>query len=454
MSSPEGSGRRLAAMAVVIIIILVAFGATYAAVKNIAVPSAGTPEKTVKVGCVVFKGNGYLSKISQEIRNGLELWASQVNKTGIDVSGVPVNVKIICREVNENSPNIENDIRLAYNYLINTENVDVLLGPPGNQYAVEAIELAENSKVPLLLTWTDSDILFSGRTYNYTFQLMTPIFYQITQTFSMLNSYNYTGKCGLTNPSIAIIYEANQHGKEYNSRILSYARTRGFNLVFQDKMIASNATGVVNYMVAQRANPNILFLVADNLSTIKNAIGAVLNAKDRIPTLHYVVIVTPTVNLPDLEASFGTQLDGMLYISMWEPTAAISPFMAANLGFEWFGYITSEEFVESYVKAYGSYPTDMAALGYNAGLLIQYALTKSGSLDKTKIAETIKETYIMMPYGVVGFGGSTHFPGGYTGYQLGHSAIIVQYHVKGDTLTKLVVWPKEFAAGQLSVPCP
>ena len=261
----------------------------------------------------------------------------------------------------------------------------------------------------------------------------------------MFKYYNVTIK------NVAVLYTSKPKGEGlvYQQRIVTLARQYGVSVTFSSpiSLQASNITGVVNKMVAKKANPNLVFIVA---STPDQAVAALKQVKQAgIQTLKYIVLVVPGTHLSTIESQARDSLDHVIVVRFWDPMAPISPFMAANLGYEWNGLVTGEKFISEYKAEYGQLPSDIAALGYEAGLLIEYALSTSGSIDLTVLANTIRNSRIMTFYGLTLFGGGKYALGGYYGYQLGHDPILVEYVKKGGSLERLIIWPKFLAVSPL-----
>lgn len=430
----EFGSRRIVASIVVAIIIVLVFAGALVGVSKYSPPAAPGFKGKIVVGCITFPKGTPLYEASLEIKKGLELWADYANKYGINIHGHYYGVQIDCKEAGF-SPR---EVRIVASNLITSDGVDVIVAPPGNEFSKAVMEVSENKKVPVILTYANDDTLFT-RGWNFSFMLMTPQFKTLNSVFKALSEYN------VTHNNIAIIYEAVSTGelRNYSERLLSYSRVHKLNLVFTSAFTADNASTVVGKIVTEKANPNVIFVAAWSRDALSAAVKAINAEKGALKSLKHVVIIAPTTEVKAIQG-LGQALDKVIYVSMWEPIAPISPFMAANLGIDWYGYTTSESFVEQYKQKYGGEPTDLAALGYMAGLLVQYAYEKAGSLDHAKVAQSIRNAYIMTFYGPVGFQGSAKFPGGAYGMQEAHSALLVELVYKGGTLKKIVIWPKEF----------
>jgi len=435
MVNLESRGTRIAISSLIVIIILLVFGASLATLSNFGLPKASGYKGTIKIGCITFpKGSLYYEE-SQEIKRGLELWADHANEHGIKVSGATYKVQIVCRE----SPEDPTQLRLTVFNLIKNDKVNFIVAPPGNTYTGIVLEVTENQHVPTILTYADNDYLFRNGG-QYAFMLMTPRYTQISSVLKMLGKYHIIHKY------IAILYESTTTGdtKSWANGLMGALRTPNITITFHHSFTKDNASTVIGDMVNLKANQNIVFVIAASKQGLEAAINALYTNKVHISTLKHIIVIAPGETMKQAEEDLGVKLDRVIYISMWEPIAPISPFMAANLGLEWYGYTTSEDFYLAYLNKYGEEPADLDALGYTAGLLIQYAYEKSGSIDPLILSQTIRNATIMTFYGAIGFEGSTKLPGGRTGLQVLHDPLLIEYVSTGGQLKKIIIWPEEY----------
>ena len=438
----ESRGARIAIAVIVALIILAGFAVSMNIIRGYAPPSYGAPQKEIKVGCIYYN-SGPLADISKEIMNGLKLWEKQANERGIDVQGVTYGVKVVCKPA---EPPTVSGVRNTVKTLISTDRVNILVGPPGNEPSKAAMTAAETAGIPLILTYqTDDGVFANGTAGQVSFQLMTPAHFTIKAMFDMFNYYNVTVK------DVAVLYTVDPKwiSRPYVDRLRSLALQYGVNLSFRAPITneAGNITAAVQNLVNAGVSPDIVLLVVLTPDQIVTAVNSLKGAG--LQSVKYIVVVAPTSSVLQAEQRLGEKMEGVIYASNWEPIAPISPFMAANLGYKWYGYTTSEQFVADYKAEYGAIPSEMAAIGYEAGLLIEYALTAGGSEDPLVILNTLRNSRLMTFYGITVFGGGVHSPGGYLGYQVGHPALFVEYTLSGGNLVKQVVWPVELATAPL-----
>jgi branched-chain amino acid transport system substrate-binding protein len=107
-------------------------------------------------------------------------------------------------------------------------------------------------------------------------------------------------------------------------------------------------------------------------------------------------------------------------------------------------------FDDSYKKKYNEDPSYHSAGGYAAGLILQAAIEKAGSIDTAKVAKALNDMNLMTFYGDIKFDNSKENHG----LQLGHQMVYIQWfkEPKG-TFVKQIVWPASAASANPFV-CP
>jgi branched-chain amino acid transport system substrate-binding protein len=111
----------------------------------------------------------------------------------------------------------------------------------------------------------------------------------------------------------------------------------------------------------------------------------------------------------------------------------------------WFGP-SAAEFTDAYVAAYDEDPSYHAAGGYAAGLILQDAIERAGSVDSEAVKQALDETDVLTFFGHIKFDTSEEAHG----LQTGHDMVYVQWQETGDgELDKQIVWPAEGATADL-----
>ena len=428
---------RIFSLAIAVVVVLGFFAAGYAVMNKYSLKQANTNAGTIKIGCTYYT-QGPLAGASQEIANGLKLWASQANKIGINVAGKIYGVQVVCKKLPQPTAL---QASLTYNALVQNDKVDYLVGPAGNDLSAAAGQVAEGYRKLMIFTLQDDEGYFVTYKPQYEFQIMTPMAGQVE---TLLSAVKFIDK-NITN--VVVVYENTTYSSYAEKTIESVlSATKGFRLVkvfsFQPN---SDPAPIAGSIATQRLNPNLVVVVGVDGDKITNLVSALKH--QGLTTLRLIAVIAPPTALTSLEKHPNTA-NGIIYVSQWEPIEPFNPFMAKNLSVEWYGYATPDTFTQDYLKMYGDTPDYYAALGYEAGLIIQAALEKAESLDSSVLKDTINNMRIMTFYGIVGFQDSKYYPGGYHGAQAAHQTLIVQFQLVKGHLVKQVVYPTELATGK------
>ncbi len=431
---------------IVAIIVILILGGIYAGSLLKMKSYGATPEEatnTIKIGCT-YTSKGPYAEISQEIKKGLELWAENANKYGIKAGDKVFNVELVCKDIKDDPL----ATATTYNSLAKVDKVNFLIGPPGNEFAKKAIDIAETNKKPLILTFTDDNNIFTGSSYQYTFMLMSPISKQIQDTLNAIQEIDSNAS------NIAIIYENTTYPDLIYTRLRSQLSVmKEFKIVYENSFNkGQNPSTLVDELARGNTEPDVAILIVYSDTALANLIQSLKQAD--IPTLKMILVFAPETTIYKASENLGTDMEGIIYVSQWEENAPFNPFYAANLGLPWYGYITTEDFIEQYLAKYNEEPTYYSVLGYTAGLLLQAAIEKAGTIDPDTVASTLLNMHLMTFYGSIGFQGSDWYVGGYPGLQEAHEVLLVQFQVEGGNLVKTIVWPQAYSTGQILYPLP
>ncbi len=110
----------------------------------------------------------------------------------------------------------------------------------------------------------------------------------------------------------------------------------------------------------------------------------------------------------------------------------------------WYGP-TVAEFVEAYKKKYNSEePSYHSAGGYVAGLILQAAIEKAGSIDTDKVKKALDDMNLMTFYGALKFDTTKENHG----LQIGHEMVYIQWFKDKGAFVKQIVWPEAAASAK------
>jgi branched-chain amino acid transport system substrate-binding protein len=127
-------------------------------------------------------------------------------------------------------------------------------------------------------------------------------------------------------------------------------------------------------------------------------------------------------------AELGDSAVGISVPSQWEPQAAFKPDFGP----------TVPAFTKAFTDKYKIAPAYHAAGGYAAGMVLQHAIEKAGSIDPAKVAAELNAMDVTTFFGRTKFSTDPK----QHGLQIGHDMVLAQWQKKDGKLVKEVIWPK------------
>ena len=388
-------------------------------------------EVTALIGFTASQ-TGKLNVESTRQINGLNLWMKQVNDAGgiklADGTTIKFESKFYDDESNKDR------VQELYTRLATEDNAAFLISPYSSGLADAAAVIAEQYEKIMITTGAASDSTHQ-KGYTLVFQAYTPASKYLTGAVDLLKSKDSSAK------KIAIVHENDKFSTDVCTALKTYAEAQGYEVVLFEGY-DSGATDFAPFInKIQEANPDAIMgggHFQDGTTFAKQL------AEKKVSVKFVSLLVAP----PEPTFSeLGEAALGIVGPSQWEPLAAFTEESAKQAGLTWYG-MDSAKFVEAYKAAYNEEPSYHAAGGYVAGLLLQQAIEKAGSLDTQAIKAALDATDILTFFGHLKFDTSAESHG----LQIGHSMVYIQWQDSSGTLAKQVVWPAEGASADLLYP--
>jgi branched-chain amino acid transport system substrate-binding protein len=244
---------------------------------------------------------------------------------------------------------------------------------------------------------------------------------------------------------VAIIHEKDKFSTDVVNALKAYATNKGFQVVLFEGY-DKDTTDFGAFI--NKIPPGTDAVMggghfADTSTLTKQLYEKKVNAK-----MFAFLVAPPEPKFEEL----GPACFSVIGPSQWEPAVKYSPEAAKALGLDWFGP-TVQEFDETYKKKYGEEPSYHSAGGYAAGMILQAAIEKAGSIDTDKVKKALDDMKLMSFYGVIQFSNAKENHG----LQTGHEMVYIQWFKdpkdpKGGFM-KQIVWP-EAAAPAKPFLCP
>jgi ABC-type branched-subunit amino acid transport system substrate-binding protein len=410
----------------------------------VAVASCGRPPATptpipagtivVKIGFTTSMTGAYANESTSQT-NGIKLWIQNVNDAGGIRLSSGETIRFAFKTYDDQSDAVQADA--LYKKLVNEDNVDFLFGPYSSALTNAAAPIANLNGKVMISAGAASDVSFQ-RNLQTVYQIYTPASRYLTPALDIISTVDPAAN------RIAILYESDTFATSAALALSSALPSRGFHAVYME----SYETGTTDFssfiQKIAAANPDVV--LGGGQAADGKAIAQEL-VQEKVTARMVVLLVSPS------ESSFsdiGISALGFLGPSQWELDSSYSTTNAIDSGTPFYGP-SGPEFALAYRQAYNETPDYFAAGGYAAGLVLQRAIERAGTLNQDAIVKALNEMKIMTFYGTLQFDTSAKNHG----LQVGHEMVYVQWQLDtSGNLVKRVVWPVNLAIAPLTYPKP
>lgn len=396
------------------------FGPVAALVLALATPVYAASNKTVTIGFTVSQ-TGALNVDSVAQRNGFDLWRDDVNKAG--------GIKLGNKQYKINFASYDDQsqpgrVQQLYSRLILQDKADFLFSPYSSGLTATAAIISEQYSKVMLTTGAAED-----KTYKlgnrYLFQIYTPASHYLTSALDVVQQRNAKAK-------IAFVYSDDGFSKAVIAAAKTQAKDHGLDVVFDEAYAPSTSdfSPIIDKVISSGAN----VLMGGG----HYADGATLARQlhDQNAKFDFIsLLVAP--DSPQF-TSLGSAAVDVTVPSQWEPQVSYHVQFGP----------TPAKFTEEYRAKFGTEPGYHAAGGYAAGLILQHAIEKAGSLDPKKVAAALDTTDATIFFGHMKFATDVKDHG----LQIGHAMVLAQWQKKGNQFVKQVVWPQAAETADLVYP--
>lgn len=394
--------------------------------------TAAGKEVTATIGFTSSQ-TGNLTTESTRQTNGLNLWMKQVNDSGgLKLSDGTV-VKFQAKSYDDESS--KDRVQELYTRLATDDNATFMISPYSSGLADAAAVVAEQYQ-RIMITTGAASVSTYQKGYTLVYQAYTPSDKYLTGAVDLLAK---------TDPSvkkIAIVHENDKFSTDVSNAAKSYAESKGYEVVLFEGYDTATADFAPFINKITEAAPDAILgggHVQDGTTFAKQLFEKNVNVK-----FITLLVAPPEPTFADI----GDAALGIVGPSQWEPLAAFTEEGAKTLGIEWFGP-TGDSFISDYKAAYNEEPSYHSAGGYAAGLILQHAIEKAGSLDTQAVKAALDSMDGLTFFGHIKFNTTADSHG----LQEGHSMVYIQWQKDASgALVKQVVWPEEAVTAQVLYP--
>ena len=369
--------------------------------------SVAFAQDTIKIGAAVSL-TGAQSRFGNMVKNGYELWKDYVNeKGGINVGAKKYKVAITYYD-DQSDPQVSAKLTEK---LITEDKVQFLLGPYSSGITLATSAIAEKYDMINMACTANADSVYT-RGYKNVFSVLPPASVILDSFQDMLKTFSPAPK------KVAIVSPTDLFPLNVAEGAQNYAKQAGLEISYFEKY-PKGARDISSVLLKIKAlNTDVLI----GTGYLDDAILAVRQSKDQKVDFKAMVFTTGP-ELEDFTKNLGKDADYAYGVAWWMPEA--------NFKCPVFG--TTQAYVGTYSKKFGSGITYQAAAASQGGVLLQLAIEKAKTLEMDKVREGLSS------YNGTTFWGSTKFDA--NGRNITGKSVTFQIQ-KGVIKT---VFPKEVA---------
>jgi branched-chain amino acid transport system substrate-binding protein len=387
--------------------------------------AAGQVPSEIKIGATLPL-TGAEARIGGFYKEGYDLAFEEANKGGgISVGGKKVPVKLTLLDDTSTQATA---VSLA-DRLINSDNVNFLLGTYASHLVEAQSAVAEQNQVPYVNGGGAASQIYK-KGYKWIFGLLSPVELLADTEMKWIDEQQKAGK--LPKPAnIALLWENTAHGKDFRTGVNEFAKnSKDAYKVAVDESFELNGKDFSGLLGKVKATNADLFLADAHLPDYITMQRQYITAGMCNKILSYGARGSEKQAMDALGAK---SIAYILSSVWWSPQLAERNPQA-------------KKFVEIFKAKYNRVPEWYQALGYETARTLFAAIEKAGTVDREKVRDTLTswKAPSLLP------GGELDFPAKY-GYQTHAPFVVLQNQPDG---TAPIIYPESSATGKGVAPDP
>jgi branched-chain amino acid transport system substrate-binding protein len=330
-------------------------------------------EKVLKLGASVCL-TGRLAKEGNYVKDGYTLWMEEVNKKGgIKVGSDRYKVEILFYD---DKGEAQVGAKLTEK-LITEDKVKFILGPYGSGITLATSAIAEKYKV-LTVACQANAVNIYERGFKYIISILPPATYYLRPVIDLSQQLNPKAK------TVAVIWADDAFPEYCGKGARDYAKEKGLNVVYEGKYPKDVKDISSILLEAKNKNPDILLggtYFNDGLLITKQMKEQNFDVK--------MLGLSVGPQLPAFVENLAKDAEGVMGCEWWTPYAPWKD--------DFFG--TSKNYADMMQKRFGYVPSYHPTSASVAGLVLQMAIEKAGTLDVDKVTETLRAMKVTTVWG-------------------------------------------------------
>jgi branched-chain amino acid transport system substrate-binding protein len=387
----------------------------------VALPAAAAAaDDTILFGAAISI-TGKTAKEGEYTRDGYQFAIDKLNEMGgITVGGKKYKVALKYYD-DETKP--ERTAQLIEK-LINEDKVNLILGPYGSSPTGTAAPICERYKIPMVEANGSAESIFS-KGYRYSFMILSPAKLYLRGVIDAVRAADPNVK------TVAILGENEAFSKEVAQGAADYAKEKGLEVVYHE-LYPTNAQDVSALLTAIKGKAPHVVLGSGHL---QDSLLIVKQAKD-LGVSPRAMGFSVGPSSPEFRENLKTSADYIFGATQWTEALRYDgddPWK------------TPKAFGDAFRAAHPTYKSIPYQVAESAVAVIAYqkAIQKAGSLDPTKVRDTLAALDTLTFYGRVKFDAR--------GVNIYKPMAVEQYQPDGK---KYTVWPGDVAEKAAMYPMP
>jgi branched-chain amino acid transport system substrate-binding protein len=337
-------------------------------------------DKILKIGAPLPL-TGALSPDGGRLKSGYDLWAEAQNAAGgIKAGADSYKVEIVYADYQSNTPRAVQSAER----MISEDKVDAIFAPFGSGATKAVSAITEKYGVPMIASNAASVQVFD-QGFKYLFGMYTPNSSVTQPLVDLVIEKNPSVK------RVAVLARNDLFPLAIAEELTNYAKSKGLEIVSEQKFPIGSVDFSSALTQIRAANPDWIYATGytNDMILIRKQMQ-----EQGVKTQLVTMLIGPTT--PEFIEGTGKLAENVVTSAWWDVAAKFK-------GEDVFG--SAENFAQLYRKHYDNrYPDYSVASAAACGAVLQLAITKAGTVEKSKVRDQLAAMDTDTFFGHIKFG--------------------------------------------------
>jgi branched-chain amino acid transport system substrate-binding protein len=341
--------------------------------------AAQSANQSIKIGFPIPL-TGEIPKVGESTKYAAEMFKEEVNAAGGLLVGKERYPLEFIYEDNESKPDSAVNVALK---LINRDNVVAIIGPQSSRQAVPVGGVADDNEVPMITPWSTNPDATKDRPWVFRAAFLDPFQAPVAADFAAKH-FNAS--------TVAVMFEVSN---DYSKGLADNFQESWGGLKGADKVLAMESHGPKDQDFSAQLT-KIIALKPDFIFLPENySFAALIVRQGRELGYKGPFMGSDAWGSAELMNLCGKDCIGQFFSTHYAAAGATG---------------ATKEFIDKYNAKYGYVPDDVAALTWDAVMMVSQAIQNSGKVDgNVKTMRTLIRDNLVAMKNFEGITGSMHF---------------------------------------------